>query len=135
MDRSNPTTIYLIDDDASVRKAMKRLLRVAGYETETFASCYAFLESPFRQKNTVLVVDIHIPGLNGLDLKENLLRSGIRIPVIFITAYDNAEKREKANKMGAAAYFRKPVDAQALLDAIEWVLGTRAANHSKEEKR
>jgi len=127
--------LYLVDDDASVLKAMNRLFRAAGYVAETFASAEAFLKSPFQLKNAVLIVDIHMPGLSGLDLQLELTRDGIDIPVIFITAHDNAETREKARRAGAAAYFRKPVDARALLDAIEWALSAPSAFRPKKEEQ
>ena len=117
------TTIYLIEDDASLRKAMKRLLGAAGYEVEAFGRAEAFLDYPFRREGALLIIDIHLPGIDGLKLHEQLQIAGSSLPVIFITAYDNAEKRTFARKLGAAGYFRKPVDAQALLDAIAWAMG------------
>ncbi len=117
-------TIYLVDDDSSIRLAMTRLLKSAGYAVEVFAMAEAFLESAFVEKNTLLIIDIHLPGLNGLELQEKLQRDGIAIPVIFITAYDSGEKSERAKSQGAAAYFKKPVDAEALFNAIECAMSS-----------
>lgn len=117
---ANPITIYLIEDDDSVRRAVTRLLETAGYKVEAFAEAEAFLDFPFTRKNALLITDIHLPGPDGLQLQKRLIDDGIAMPVIFITAYDSEEKRGKVKKMGAAAYFRKPVDGAALIDAIEW---------------
>ena len=119
-DNANPITIYLIEDDTSVRRAMTRLLATAGYTVEAFAEAEAFLGFPYIRKNALLITDIHLPGIDGLQLQKHLVDDGIAMPVIFITAYDSEEKRAKVKKMGATAYFRKPVDGTALIDAIEW---------------
>ena len=129
------TVIYLIEDDDSVRQAMMRLLATAGYDVEAFGMAEAFLDFPFRVEDALLIIDIHLPGLDGLGLHERLQLSGMTIPVIFITAYDNSTKRTMAKGQGAAAYFRKPIDAQALLDAVAWALSSHSGNNIKEEER
>ncbi len=114
--------MYIVDDDESVRRALRRLLRSAGLEATTFASAREFLDSDYRTENACLILDIQMPGLSGLDLQRELQAAGSTLPVIFITAFDSAETREEARSLGAAGYFQKPVDDQALLDAIQWVL-------------
>ena len=113
---------YVIDDDESVRKAFERLLRSANLEVETFASVEEFFNGERRGENTCIVVDMRMPGLTGFDLQRELTSRGIRMPVIVISASDDAQTRENARKLGAAAFFRKPIDDQALLDAILWAI-------------
>jgi FixJ family two-component response regulator len=113
---------YVIDDDESVRKAFERLLRSANLEVETFASVEEFFKGEREGENTCIVVDIRMPGLTGFDLQRELTSREIRMPVIVISASDDAQTRENARKLGAAAFFRKPIDDQALLDAILWAI-------------
>ena len=115
--------VYVIDDDESVRRALQRLLRAAGFEVKAFSSAEAFLQSGNLDERACIVLDIHMPGLTGFDLQEKLASMGIRIPVINVSAFDDAETRERARKLGAVAFFRKPVDGQALIDAIHWATG------------
>jgi FixJ family two-component response regulator len=115
--------VYLIEDDESVRKALQRLLRSAGLDVRAFAGAEEFMQSGDLSQGVCIVVDIQMPGLTGFDLQEGLLSKKIRIPTIVISAMDDAETRERARKLGAAAFFRKPVDGQALVDAIYWAVG------------
>jgi FixJ family two-component response regulator len=117
--------VYVIDDDASVRKAFGRLLRSANLDAETFSSGEEFLSSPKQKENACIIIDIRMPGIDGFDLLERLTSGGIRTPVIAISAHDDAETREHARELGAVGFFRKPVDDQALLDAIHWAIGER----------
>ena len=118
--------IYIIDDDESVRKAFKRLLRSANYEVGTFSSAEEFLKSQKPNKNACIIIDMKMPGMTGFDLQRKLNDQGIRFPVIVISASDDAQVREQARELGAVAFFRKPIDDQALLDAIDWAIrGTK----------
>jgi FixJ family two-component response regulator len=114
--------IYLIDDDESVRRAFERLLRSANLETETFSSADQFFDSPKQKVNACILVDIRMPGSTGFDFQRRLATQGIRLPVIVVSASDETSVREHARELGAVAFFRKPVDDQALLDAIEWAI-------------
>jgi FixJ family two-component response regulator len=114
--------IYVVDDDASVRMALEMLLISAGMEVLTFKSAEDFFEYEFREENACLIADIKMKGVSGLELQQKLAERGIKIPVIFLTAFDSKGSREKARKGGAVGYFRKPVDDQALLDAIQWAV-------------
>jgi len=114
--------IYVIDDDESVRKAFKRLLRSVKFDVETFSCAEEFLKSQKPDKNSCIIIDIRMPGLTGFDLQRELNTQGIRIPVIVISASDDAQVREQARDLGAVAFFRKPIDDQALLDAISWAI-------------
>ncbi len=114
--------IYVIDDDDSVRKAFKRLLRSVNLESETFASAEEFLKIQEPTKNSCIIIDIKMPGLTGFDLQRKLMARGNRIPIIVISASDDAQIRDQARELGAVAFFRKPIDDQALLDAIDWAI-------------
>jgi FixJ family two-component response regulator len=116
------TVVYVIDDDESVRRALARLLRSAALDAETFSSADEFLNSPKQNKNACILIDIRMPGSTGFDLQQKLAASDIRIPVIVISASDDAQIRERARELGAVSFFRKPVDDQALLDAIWWAI-------------
>ena len=112
--------IYVVDDDASVCKAAKRLMKSADLPVQTYSSAEQFLHSCKPTAADCLLVDIQMPGMNGLDLQRHLRESGITVPVIFITAFDNDTTRDAARSAGAAGYFSKPFDGQALLDAIKF---------------
>lgn len=115
-------TIVLIDDDASVRRALARVMTSAGLDYLAFESAEAFLDSAPAVKSGCIVTDMTLPGLSGLDLKHALNARHSELPLIVLTAHDTTESRTAAHEAGAEGYFRKPVDTQALLDAIHWAL-------------
>jgi FixJ family two-component response regulator len=110
--------VFVVDDDESVRDSLKMLLESSGYLTVTFKSAEDFLDSSFGQSPCCLILDIRLPGMSGLKLQEHLLKSRVRIPVIFITGHDRDRMEDEAMRLGAIAYLRKPFDEQCLLDAI-----------------
>jgi FixJ family two-component response regulator len=112
------TLIAVVDDEESVCKALKRLLRSMGFAVETFPSGAAFLQSLQSHVPHCVVLDLHMPAVNGFDVQAELAASGVQVPVIVITGYDTDETRERVLRAGAAAYLRKPVDDRSLLDAI-----------------
>ena len=112
-------TVYVVDDDESVRRALQRLLRSAGYHAVTFESAEDFIDSTPGGGEGCLILDIRLPGMTGLDLQEKLSASGAKYAVIIMTAHDNPQWRQRAKKAGAVAYLRKPFDEQSLLDAIQ----------------
>lgn len=120
MDRGG--TVYLIDDDKSVRKGMGRLLRVAGYDVHVFSSAEGFL-AVSHDPDACIVLDARMPGLSGIGLIKTV---GLKLPVIFVTGEDSEEVRVRARAFGAAAFFLKPVDGQALINAIDQALETRS---------
>jgi len=111
-------TVYVVDDDESIRRALKRLLRSFGYHALTFESAEDFLDSASGPGEGCLVLDIRLPGMTGLELQEKLVSRGAKYSVIFITAHDNPQWQERAKKEGAFAYLLKPFSEQALLDAV-----------------
>ena len=114
--------IYVIDDDPSLLRALRRLLGAGGVRVCTVSSAEEFLESP-RATPACLVLDVHLGGLSGLDLHERLLAAGRRIPVVFITAHDDVITRERARRAGAIDYLRKPFNDETLIAGIQRALG------------
>ncbi len=127
----NPSVVYVVDDDESVRRALARLLRSADLTAETFSSGDEFLNRPMQKKNSCILIDIRMPGSTGFDLQQKLTALGIRIPVIVISASDNEQIRERARELDAVSFFRKPIDDQALLDAIWWAISGTKRNNEK----
>jgi len=97
---------------------MRRLLRSARFEVETFPSGTAFLESLKSHQPDCVILDVHMPDMDGFGVQERLMEAGIHLPVVIVTADDSADTRERALARGASAYFQKMVDAHMLLDAI-----------------
>lgn len=111
--------IAVVDDDESVRRATRRLLRAAGFEVDTYSSGAEFLDAVEHHKPTCIIVDLHMPGPSGLEVQRRLAASGLDIPVIFITAYDDPGARDRALQAGAVRYLRKPFSEHELLEAID----------------
>lgn len=118
MPAASRTSVFVVDDDLSVRRALQRLIRSAGYSVETFASGREFLDSDPRSASGCVVLDIHLGGMSGLEVQERLAARGVRMPVIVITAHDDAMTRARVESLGAVAYVRKPFDDRVLLEAI-----------------
>ena len=114
--------VYVVDDDESIRRAFARLLKSAGFDCETFSSPEEFLSLKRTEKNACILTDVRMPDSTGFDLTERLAACGLRIPFIVVSASDDAQVREMARERGAVAFFQKPVDDQALLDAIMWAI-------------
>ncbi len=115
-------TVFVIDDDRSVRKALSLLMESVGLDVQTFPSAEAFLAHDLPDRPSCLVLDVRMPGMSGLDLQEELNRAGQRIPIIFITGHGDVGMRVRALKAGAVDFLQKPFDAQELLDAIHCAL-------------
>ena len=116
--------IGVIDDDEFMREALSRLLRSAGYKCAAFSSSQEFLDSGPAETDCLLL-DIQMPGLNGLDLQAKLREIDRAIPVIFVTAKADNEARARALQQGAAAFFTKPFNDDALLGAIQAAMQNR----------
>ena len=119
--------IFVVDDDASARKGLARLLRTAGYNVRDFASTEDFLEGLGTEVSGCLVLDARIPGITSEEILKELSARNIHLSIIVVTGDDDPETRLKAQKMNAAGFFRKPVDGPALLDAINWTLQTETS--------
>jgi len=115
-------TVALVDDDAGLCKAVSRLLCAAGIQSTSYSSAEAFLADEERANPDCLVLDIQLPGMSGFDLRKHLAARGTSLPIVFITAYDEAEAREEALKSGCVAYLRKTDPGRAVIEAIQQAL-------------
>src|SRR5215831_20974707 len=111
--------VFVVDDDVSVRESLELLIRCAGWQPEIFASAQAFLSRPPVETPSCLVLDIELPGLNGLELQERIAADRDEMPIIFITGYADVPKTIRAMKGGAVEFLTKPFPPDALLRAIE----------------
>src|SRR4030095_5689458 len=111
-------TIFLVDDDPALRKALSRVLREGGWNVETFESAEAFLARGDHQGSGCLVLDVTMPGLDGLELQRRLTERGHALPIVFLTGHGDIPMSVQAIKAGAAGFLTKPVNAEALLSAV-----------------
>lgn len=133
MARMSGPLIAIVDDEASVRQALGRMLMLSGFTVETFPSGREFLDSSIRPGHPdCLVLDCHMPGVNGLDVLRQLGLSGIAIPAIVITGHDQPALRDQCLSAGAVAYMPKPLERKPLIDAIEEALRRRTLSRPKE---
>jgi FixJ family two-component response regulator len=115
-------TVFVIDDDAGVRASIQGLLKSVGLRSETFGAPQDFLRSKLPGGPSCLVLDVRLPGVNGLDFQRELADAGVRIPIIFITGHGDIPMSVKAMKSGAVEFLTKPFRDQDLLDAINQAL-------------
>ena len=121
---TRPIRVALVEDDESIRKAMRRLLSVLGHKTEVFASGRAFLDSAPLDRHDCVIVDMQMPGMSGLELIKRMGEHGIRVPAVMVTGQDASESREQCLAAGAAAYLHKPIDDEVLVQAIARAVGS-----------
>jgi FixJ family two-component response regulator len=115
-------TIVIVEDDAGLNQAIRRLVGAAGFQPLTFDTAEQLLTCDAAQNADCLLLDLHLPGISGLELYEKLHRAGVRRPAIFITAHDDPDTRQRICKVGR--YLRKPFVGQTLLQIIDEVLQT-----------
>jgi FixJ family two-component response regulator len=118
--------VWIIDDDPDIRKALERVLNLHGYRSRSFASIAEFYAGAKPLEAACLILDIHLNGESGIDLKRQLSRSAPALPVVFITGRDCEANREAAQQVGGAGYLPKPFGSKALLEAIERATRTRS---------
>jgi len=121
-DPARAPTVFVIDDDSDVRAAIAGLLKSAGLRAETFGTAQEFLRSTLPEGPACLVLDVRLPGMNGLDVQQQLTRAGRTTPIIFITAHGDIPMTVKAMKSGAVEFLTKPFGDQDLLDAVNLAL-------------
>jgi FixJ family two-component response regulator len=114
--------VYVVDDDAGVRRALGRLLRSVGFRCRSFGDIDSLIAGGIDAAGGSVVADVDLGGSDSLGLPGRLSARGIQIPVIFLTAWDSSELRERARRAGGVGCFRKPVDDHALVDAIRWAV-------------
>ena len=126
--------VFLVDDDASVRKSLARLVKTAGYEAELFASVRDFLARAPYDGPCCLVLDVRMPGLTGLDLQEALRVAGQHLAIVFITGHRDVPVSVKAMKAGAVDFLTKPVDAETLLGAIRQAVARTLTDRRRQAR-
>lgn len=127
----DPKTVAIVDDDEEVRLSMRSLLRSYGIAAEAFECAEAFLAAPDASAFDCVVTDVHMPGMDGLEMLCVLRRRGDTLPVIVISALDPDRTRALAAAKGADAYLVKPVDPDALVDCMRRLLAERAARPAR----
>lgn len=115
--------IFVIDDDDSVRRSLRRLLGAVGLNVEAFESAQEFLDQEHYDGLGCIILDVRMPGLSGLQLQEDLIRRNYNMPIIFVTGHGSIPMSVKAMKAGASDFLTKPFDNQELLDAINQAIG------------
>lgn len=128
-------TVFVVDDDEAVRQGLSALLRVKGFAVATFASAEAFLEALRPETRGVLLLDVRMPGMNGLELQRELNRRGAGLPVIVITGHGDVPMAVAALKAGAVDFLEKPFDADAILAGIAEALQAAAAAPARDADR
>jgi FixJ family two-component response regulator len=111
--------VVIVDDDPSMLKGVERLLTAKGFDTKVFPSAEAFLEHPVRHGAACFLLDIHLGGISGIELRRRLAAAGCTVPVIFMTAFDDEPTRREAVEAGCIAYLHKPFPAHQLIGAID----------------
>jgi FixJ family two-component response regulator len=122
MTPANEGTVFLIDDDARMRAALKRLLKSVGLHAESFATPQDFLRHKLPDVASCLVLDVRLPGMSGLEVQRKLNQEGVGIPIIFITGHGDIPMTVEAMKSGAVEFLTKPFRDQDLVDAIQQAL-------------
>jgi len=119
--------VVVVEDDPASRKTLGRVLQVGGFTPLLYASAEDFLDGPPDRPFVGILLDVHLGGMSGLELQGRLRREGSRVPVIVITAYDDAVSRGVAEELGCAAFLRKPCEAQTILDVLRTFTRDRPA--------
>jgi len=129
---SDIPTVFIIDDDAGIRASVQGLLKSADLRSECFESAEQFLQRKPPDTPSCLILDVSLPGINGLDFQQQLRNAGLQIPIIFVTGHGDIPMSVKAMKSGAVEFLTKPLKRYALLDAIQQALARDSA-HRKEQ--
>ena len=134
MTRADTSTVFVVDDDASVRASIQGLLKSAGLRCECFETAEEFLSGKRADGPSCLVLDVSLPGVNGLEFQRDLVHAGLQIPIIFITGHGDIPMTVKAMKSGAVEFLTKPFQGEALLDAIQQALDRDRATRQQGAK-
>jgi FixJ family two-component response regulator len=125
MAKTYSPVIYVIDDDEGVRKSLARLLRIMDFSVQCFASAREFLKKYSHDAKGCLILDVRMPGMDGLELQKKLIERKLNIPIIFITAHDDPLACHRGLNAGAVAFLHKPLDEQELIMAISKATGIK----------
>ena len=129
MSQTQPV-IAIVDDEASIRRALARLLYTVGWHTATFPSAEAFLQTGMQASPDCLIIDVWLPSMTGVELQEHLVATGNTLPVVIITGREDLHMRMRAMQAGAVAYLLKPLDGQDLLQILQEALDGRRLSGS-----
>ena len=132
MTREERPTVFVVDDDASMRDALKNLFRSVGLNVETFAVAQEFLSRERSQGPGCLVLDVRLPGLSGLDVQRQLADAQVQIPIVFITGHGDIQMSVRAMKAGAVEFLTKPFRDQDLLDAVQQAVDRDRATREQQ---
>jgi len=132
--RHSQNRVFVVEDDPSMRNALKNLLRSVGLEPQLFASAQEFIEAERPDLPSCLILDVRLPGMSGLDLQRDLSAAKIHIPIIFITAHGDIPMSVRAMKAGAVEFLTKPFRDQDLLDAIQLSLAQDRVRREKDRE-
>jgi two-component system response regulator FixJ len=132
MKEAEAPLVAIVDDDASVRNSTSRLIRSFGYRTEAYDSGSAFLGSGAMERIGCLVLDMRMPGMDGLEIQRALTERGARVPIVFITGRASEQEEQRARAAGAIAFLRKPIDQAQLRRALESVHSTIAHHATRD---
>jgi FixJ family two-component response regulator len=132
MTSGDVATVFIVDDDAGVRAAIRGLLKAEGLKSEGFATPKEFLNSQLPEGPSCLILDVRLPGGSGLDFQHKLMEMGVHIPIVFITAHGDIPMTVKAMKSGAVEFLTKPFRDQDLLDAVHQALERDRARRQRE---
>jgi FixJ family two-component response regulator len=127
--------VFLVDDDAGVRRALTRLLKTAGLEVVSFASGDALLQEVDGERLSCVVADLRMPGLNGLELQDELVRRGLDLPLLFISGQADVSSSVRAMKGGAVDFLEKPLSDTALIEAVQRALGRHRERQAERQEK
>jgi len=133
-DRAPAPLVAIVDDDASVRQSTDRLIRSFGYRTQVFGSGQEFLSSAASESAACVLLDVRMPGMDGLDVQRSLTERGARIPIVFLTGRASDEEERRARSAGAVQFLRKPASQERLRAAIESVVPAHVRGDSHGER-
>ena len=126
--------VSIVDDDLSVRRSTRRLLRSHGFRVEAFASAEEFLTSGLAEETACLILDLRMPGMNGLQLQRRLAEGSKPIPIIFLSARSSADEERQALQAGAVQFLRKPVNKYVLVPAIRNAIKSPTLGEEKDHE-
>ena len=130
-----PATVFVVDDDESVCRAVERLLRSHGFLAETFTSAAAFIERLPCEDAGCVILDLQLPHVNGIELQQQLVQSGLKLPIVFLSAYGDVPTSVRAMKQGAVDFLTKPADEEALIHAVRAAVAERQRTLEQQSAR
>jgi FixJ family two-component response regulator len=134
MNAETAPIVFIVDDDLSVRRSTERLVRAAGLNVQAFTSAREFLKNPRPEAPACLILDVRMPGLDGMELQRELTRAGIKIPIIFITGHGDIPMSVRAMKAGAVEFLTKPFRSRSLLDAVHSAIARDRSAHQERSE-